>query len=265
MRVLMCMPTEYKVTWEINPWMSLEDQPDAFLAWQQWHNLFLQYQRLPLRILLVPQAKGLYDMIFSANAGWGRKGKFVLANFRHPERRREQPYWKNWLESFGIKTLTLPKDIYFEGQGDWITTKEVYLFGWGQRSSFEAHRWIANAMRLKKEVVPLRLIDPKFYHLDTCLMYIAPLDTIMYYPQAFDEQSRDAIQRLSAEKIEVTREEAESFICNGVYFGDTVILGGTTKRIANKLRRQGLEVITVDVSQFKKSGAGVRCLTLFLD
>lgn len=265
MRVLMCPPTEYRIAWEINPWMKKSHQPNRERAWRQWHRVFELYQKLALRIHLIQPVAGLSDFIFTANAGWGRKGTFILSNFRYTERRKEQPYFKTWLQQHGFRTLRLPKNIFFEGQGDLITTKEAYLLGWGIRSSLEAAQEIKKRLGLQKQIVPLRLINPKFYHLDTCLMYIQPINTILYYPPAFHKKSLAQIQKLEVNTIEVTKKEAEAFICNGIYYRDSVILPVMSNRIEKRLRKLGLEVLFSDVSEFRKSGAGLRCLTLFLD
>lgn len=265
MRILMCPPTEYRIAWEINPWMDIKHQPDPQKAGLQWHRIFEIYQKLGIRVHLIKPVQGLSDMIFTANAGWGRKGTFILSRFRYPERRGEQLYFKSWLHHRGFKTIQLPANVYFEGQADLVTTKEAYLFGWGIRSSLRAKQCLKHYLKLQKEIISLRLVDEKFYHLDTCLMYLQPIDAILYYPGAFDKASRAKLNKLGAEKIEITRKEAKQFICNGVYYEDTIILCGANARITKMLRKRGLEVISVDVSEFKKSGAGARCLTFFLD
>lgn len=261
----MCPPTEYTVSWEINPWMKIGSQPNHRTSWQQWHRLFEVYQKLGLRVFLMPQVRSLPDMVFTANSAWGRKGQFILSNFRHKERQPEQEHFKQWFECQKYKVLQLPPNITFEGQGDFITLKEAYFLGYGQRSDLAAKDFIKDRLKLQKEIVPLKLVDERFYHLDTCLMYLYPIDTIMYFPGAFDQESREKIKNCEADKIEVTLEEAESFICNGVYFEESVVLGGKTERIAPILQEKGLNVINLNLSEFKKSGAGARCLTLFLD
>ena len=265
MRVLMCPPTEFAIPWEINPWMDSKNQPDKEKAWRQWHGVFEIYQKLRLKVLLIQPVKGLCDMIFTANAAWGVKGNFIISKFKYPERRQEQEYFKKWFRSRGFKTIEPPAEINFEGQGDFVTLKDVYLFGHGIRSSLEVRDFIKQNLNLKKDIIPLKLINPKFYHLDTCLMYLHPINAIMYFPGAFDRESLNRIKCLGVETIEVAQDEAESFVCNGVYFEDNIILCGKTERISSMLKERGLEVITTDVSEFKKSGAGIRCLTLFLD
>ena len=52
------------------------------------------------------------------------------------------------------------------------------------------------------EVVPLRLIDPRFYHMDTCLCPLTGGE-VLYYPNAFDS----AGQRCSALRILCLQED----------------------------------------------------------
>ena len=63
----------------------------------------------------------------------------------------------------------------------------------------------------------LKLVDQRFYHLDTCF---CPLEGgfAMYYPPAFDEASRAAIEkRVPAERrIAIGEEDALAFACNAV-------------------------------------------------
>lgn len=271
-RVLMCLPTEYAIKWEINHWMDKDIQPDKERAWEQWHRVFEIYQKLGIKVYLIKPVRNLADMTFAANAAWGRKGSFILANFKPEERRPEQAYYKAWLEAHRFKVFSsLPENVTFEGQGDFVTIKEAYLMGWGVRSSLEAKDYIKKSLKLNKEIIPLRLADsefpdnPRFYHLDTCLMYLYPINAVMYYPDAFDKESQQRILDLDAEKIEVYKEEAENFVCNGIYHNETVVLANPSRRITSLLKKKGLDVISVDTSEFKKSGAGPRCLTLFLD
>ncbi len=47
-------------------------------------------------------------------------------------------------------------------------------------------------------VIPLKLIDEKFYHLDTCFYPLLD-DTVMYYPEAFNSDSLQIIEKNVAE------------------------------------------------------------------
>ena len=79
-----------------------------------------------------------------------------------------------------------------------------------------SHQWIGE--RLGVEVLPLELVDPRFYHLDTCFCPLAP-DLALYYPGAFDEYGRSVLRDRIPHLIEVAAEEAISFSCNAVVVG----------------------------------------------
>ena len=55
--------------------------------------------------------------------------------------------------------------------------------------------------------ISLRLVDPRFYHLDTALC-VLDADTAAYYPAAFDDAGRAALAAQFAELIEAKDEDA---------------------------------------------------------
>ena len=81
-------------------------------------------------------------------------------------------------------------------------------------------------------VVPLHLIDPRFYHLDTCF---APLEGgyVMYFPDAFDHLSLHRIEAFYPPEKRIVIREADAicFACNAINVGRTIILN----RISRKL------------------------------
>lgn len=76
MRILMSPPTDYRILWEINPWMNIKNQPNSKESWRQWHKLFEVYQKLGIRVFLIPLAKNLTDMVFYCQCRLGEKRKF---------------------------------------------------------------------------------------------------------------------------------------------------------------------------------------------
>lgn len=292
----MCPWTFPDVQWKINPFMDKKNKPDAEKARLEWTMLFESYLQLGIEVKMISPRPGLHDMVFTANAGWGRKGAFILSKFFHQERRNEIKFYKEWFQKNGFEVIKMPNEPdaspYFEGQGDLITTNEGYFFGWGIRSSFEAIEHISQIFSLGKKRITLRLIDPHFYHLDTCLFSWKPLELIMYYPGAFAEEDLQKIRKSSLDKIEVTREEAMNFVCNSVYCDKTAIIGGLNKRLLKIFKDRGFAIFIVknikDLPrifekhlQFNcktpvvislpkpvellKAGGSYRCCSLFLD
>ncbi len=94
------------------------------------------------------------------------------------------------------------------------------------------------------QVISLRLIDPRFYHLDTCF---CPLEDgyLLYFPKAFDEYSNRLIKlTIPNEKlIAIEEEDATNFACNAVNIGKIVILNNCSLGLQDRLTKMGFEVI----------------------
>lgn len=262
-RILMCAPDHYDVDYVINPWMEGNiHKSSRDRAVEQWQKL---YHVLKDRALvdLVPPAKGWPDMVFTANAGLVLGDNVVLSRFFHKERQGEEPYFKEWFEQNGFTVYELPKDLPFEGAGDALFDREGrWLWaGYGFRSELDSHPYIAGW--LDTEVVSLRLIDERFYHLDTCF---CPLTGgyLLYYPPAFDSYSNRVIEmRIPPEKrIVVEEPDAVCFACNAVNVNNTIVMNQVSDRLKQQLREVGFEVVETPLSEFLKAGGAAKCLTL---
>jgi len=262
-RILMCAPDHYDVDYVINPWMEGNiHKSSRDRAVEQWQKL---YHVLKDRALvdLVPPAKGWPDMVFTANAGLVLGDNVVLSRFFHKERQGEEPYFKEWFEQNGFTVYELPKDLPFEGAGDALFDREGrWLWaGYGFRSELDSHPYIAGW--LDTEVVSLRLIDERFYHLDTCF---CPLTGgyLLYYPPAFDSYSNRVIEmRIPPEKrIVVEEPDAVCFACNAVNVNNTIVMNQVSDRLKQQLREGGFEVVETPLSEFLKAGGAAKCLTL---
>jgi N-dimethylarginine dimethylaminohydrolase len=200
--------------------------------------------------------------VFTANAGIVYRDLFVPARFRFGVRQKESPSFENWARNAGLTIVALPSEMRFEGAGDALFCGDSLFAGYRFRSDVKSHQWIGE--RLGVPVLPLELVDPRFYHLDTCFCPIAA-DLAVYYPGAFDEYGRSVLQDQILRLIEVSPDEAVSFSCNAVVVGQTVILNRGASKLAATLEQYGYAVRPLDFSEFIKSGGSAKCLTLRID
>ena len=261
-RILMCPPDHYGIEYEINPWMNRRVGSDPKIALEQWSNLAETLRFLGVSIELLAPAKGLPDLVFTANAGLVFHDLFLAARFRHAVRQGETPLFKNWFASHGFVVEEIPDPFYFEGAGDALFCGETLLAGYRFRSDAAGHQWVGE--RLGVEVLPLELVDPRFYHLDTCF---CPLDQdeAIYYPGAFDEYGRSVLRDRVTRLIEVSADEASSFSCNALVVGRSVVLNDLAPKLAQALQTAGYAAIPVPLTEFIKSGGSAKCLTIRLD
>ncbi len=264
-RFLMCPPDQYDVDYVINPWMEGNiHKPSRQGAAGQWRALY-EILRRDGQVDTVAAQPGLPDMVFTANAGLAVGQRFVLSRFLHRERRGEEEHFKKWFSQHGFEIFELPPDLPFEGAGDALLDRDgKYLWaGYGFRSELDSHPYLARWLDL--EVISLRLIDPRFYHLDTCF---CPLEGgwLLYYPQAFDAYSNRLIeQRIPEQKrIAVAEVDAVGFACNAVNVGKHLVLNQASPELRSRLEAAGFEVRETPLNEFLKSGGGAKCLTLRL-
>ena len=164
--LLLCPPDYYGIEYEINPWMSRARGAETELAKSQWQGLHKTLASLDSKIELVRPQPKLPDMVFTANAGLAVGRKFIPSNFRHQERAGEAPYFVRWMEEHGYEVLRLPENLYFEGEGDALFGGDALFCGYKFRSDIQSHRAVADMLGCL--VISVELVDPRFYHLDTC-------------------------------------------------------------------------------------------------
>jgi len=261
----MCPPDWYDVDYVINPWMEgniHKSSRDAAVA--QWQGLCHVLEKNAQVEKITPQS-GLPDMVFTANAGVTVGRKFVLSRFLHRERKGEEEHFKKWFKKHGFDVFELPADLPFEGAGDALLDRQGACLwaGYGFRSELDSHPYLARWLDI--EVLSLRLIDPRFYHLDTCFCTLEG-GWLLYYPQAFDAYSNRLIeQRVPLEKrIAVDEADAVRFACNAVNVDRNLIVNQTSAELRERLAAAGFQTIETPLNEFIKSGGAAKCLTLRL-
>jgi len=263
---LMCPPEYFDVSYIINPWMHGNMRKiDNALAKQQWRSLYdILCDRATVRLVL-PQP-GSPDMVFTANAGLLRGKKFLVSRFRYPERQYEEPYYADWFMDRGFDVTYMPRDVPFEGAGDALFDRSAdrLWMAYGHRSVMGAVGEIEKLYGVN--VVPLKLVDQRFYHLDTCF---CPLEggKLIYYPAAFDAASQTTIEKLvpAHRRFAIAEADALQFACNAVNVGKAVVVNRAGKDFVEGLGKLGYEVVQTPLSEFMKAGGSAKCLTLRLD
>jgi N-dimethylarginine dimethylaminohydrolase len=257
---LMCPPEHFAVSYAINPWMDPDEPTDAAKARRQWDELRQVYLELGHDVRTIEPVAGLPDMVFAANGGTVIGGTVLGARFLYPQRAREADAYLDWFRASGYPDVRIPDHVN-EGEGDILFTGQVVLAGYGFRSDAAAAAELGQVFG--RPVVSLRLVDPRFYHLDTALC-VLDSDTAMYYPAAFDDAGRAAIADQFAELIEAKDEDAEVLGLNAVSDGRHVVLPVQARGLAAQLSQHGFAPVGVDLSELLKGGGGPKCCTLEL-
>lgn len=267
-RYLMCRPDYFTVSYEINPWMNSTRATDTAKAVRQWQELHDTYLRLGHEVDLIDPIPGLDDMVYTANGGLVIDGVALGARFAVSERRGEERPFREWFTAHGFDVVE-PVATQ-EGEGDLLLVGETILAGYGFRSQRDSHVEVADVFG--REVVSLRLVDPSYYHLDTAVCVLDPVQglggveraNIAYLPSAFDERGQGELLERFPDAIRVPAADPASLELNAVSDGRNVVLSPPVTSLDAQLRERGYHPIHVDVSELHLGGGGIKCCTLTL-
>lgn len=265
MKLLMCAPDYYGIEYEINPWMDVTKKANLPLAVAQWQHLYQTLLTLGVTVELIPQAKGWPDMVFTANGGLLYQGKIVLPHFKYKERQGESAYFRTWFIQAGYAILNdfdlaKPNIPFFEGAGDALLAGDTLFVGYGMRSNKE---FFEQAPYLdQRHLVYCELVDPYYYHIDTCFCPLNDKQAI-WFPPAFSKESQARMEN-AIELIEVKASEARHFACNAVVVNKNIVIPQNCPDLTSTLEALGINVYACDMMEYIKSGGACKCLTLVI-
>lgn len=256
---LMSPPEHFVVEYAINPWMDVSTPVDTELAVKQWEGLRETLVRLGHQVHVLAPEIGLPDMVYAANGAFSVDGVVYGARFKYAQRIAEAAAHRRFYDQQGW-TFVAPVETN-EGEGDFAYLPDalgggVILAGHGFRTEVAAHSEAQEV--LGRPVISLRLVDPRFYHLDVAL---ASLDdrTIIYYPGAFSAASQAVLAQLFPDAVVADEEDALSFGLNLVSDGRHVVLNSEATALAARLRQAGYVPVPVELTELKKGGGSVKC------
>ena len=200
-------------------------------------------------------------MVYTANFGYVKNNLFIVASFKFPQRRGESALASAYLkDTFGYETVTLPDGIYYEGQGDLLSDGTRFFFGWGKRSDKKAKEYLEKY--LQSPIIDFELVDPYYYHLDTCF---APLtqNIVVINPRSFTDDGKKKIYTLFSDVIETNEQDNDFLACNLVHVGKDIIVGkGTSEMFQNELSKRGYTIHEIPMIEYLKGGGSVKCCSL---
>ena len=273
--LLMSPPDFFEVAYSINPWMNPEQwsldarrlQRDAATG---WNALRSTYESLGARVVVKPAAQGWPDLVFTANCAVVLDGKALLARYLRPERAGEEAFGHRMFEQLRARgevdsICRTPQGVYFEGAGDAIydPLRGLMWMGFGQRSSRAAHYTVEHVFGIP--TLSLELVNPRFYHLDTCFCLLSGGEVICHLP-AFTDEGQGQIESIVGDKLILAPpDDAAQLGVNSVCIGKDVVMCHCSPALREELEARGYRVHVVPLGSFNRSGGAAYCLTLKLN
>ncbi len=262
---------------ELNPYERGEEQPDRAKAIAEHAKVKAAIESTGIEVISVAPPENCQDGVYTANWGLCWRGKAVLSSLPNP-RQAEESYAKAAIENLGYETIK--PNFRFSGQGDCLPCGDYLFVGSRYRTDIQMHQLLGQLYGCKivgLETVPALDVngspiinritgwpDSYFYDLDLALAVITP-ELIAWCPEAFQPASRQLIESLSIEKINVTMTEAmHGFACNLVSSGTHVVMSAQAPKLQSELEKRGFKTITPTISELNKGGGYIRCCSLTL-
>ncbi|GAC1355059.1 MAG: arginine deiminase-related protein [Vulcanimicrobiaceae bacterium] len=268
--VLLCRPTYFEVLDVKNPFMAGTPKVHRALALEQWLAVRDAFVSTGLHVAEIDPLPLAEDMVFTANpafTGLDRAGRRVAvpSRMKFASRRAEVGPLVAVLSSLGYRIADLvPPDVGFEGGGDavWHPSKHRIYGGYGHRSALEAYPYLEEAF--EADVVPLELVDDRFYHLDTAFCALDE-HTAMVVPQAFSPSGLQELERDFERLVEISFNEALIMAANAAAAPQKqVIIDSAAAETIASLNALGYRVLSVETGEFRKSGGSVYCMKQYL-
>lgn len=202
----------------------------------------------------------LNEQVFTRDIGFAIQDKFFLSNMNHPIRKRETELLNDCLNENRLAFIPF-EDSNIEG-GDVIVDNDLVWVGISERTE-ESSLELLKSHLPHHEVTPIHL-SLDILHLD-CVFNILEGRNALIYPDGMDQTSFDILRR-HYHLIEITEEEKFQMGPNVLSIGDKKVISmPENRRINEKLRTLGYEVIEVSFSEIIKSGGSFRCCSLPLN
>ena len=266
-------------TYEINPYYT-NKTINIKKAKAEHAEILECFKKANIELVKVAPPKNCQDGVYTANWALVKDGIAVMS--RLPKARKaEEAYAKKYLEEQGIKTVSVPNNYLFSGQGDSLRCGKYLFGGHGYRSDPEAQQFAAKTLNL--ELIQLHAkpqlnddgtvhinsftnhADSFWYDLDLAVSVIDE-HTIAYCPEALDKESNQKIESIpDLDKIKVDFSECtKGFANNLVSTGKHVIMSNKAPKLQAELEKRGLICLTPNVTELKKGGGYIRCASLWL-
>jgi len=264
--ILVCAPDFFDVIDIKNDWMATQKKVNISLAQTQFKTFVECLSREGMKVHFLPPQKNLEDMVFCANpgfAGFNSKGipLWLESRMVYHSRQKEVAFHREFFKSKGFEICVPPKEIErFEGGGDliWHPNYKLLWGGVGPRTQKEVYAWVRD--QLEAPVVELNL-KGSFYHLDTALCMLDN-DTALIVPDAFERESLKKIHDLMPCVIETSSELAKIHMSTNAYKlpNGKILMPGDDVELHKTLRGLNYSLLSLDLSEFHKSGGSVFCL-----
>lgn len=254
--VILAKPDYFNVTTAVltqqQAWLGNIDREKAQYQHQQLAN---RLQELGIKVYYLPSLEEKVDQVFVRDAGIISSRGALLSNFSAEWRKGEEKALATLCQQYTIPILKSDKEVSVEGGDFFFLGKGTALIGKGPRTTVENY----DLVRLLGLRVLHTIEHQSPHHLDA-VFNIVDENVVVVNRNYVDWKAH---YFLGKKMIDLDEDDFENLAANYILLDRGIILGDKgAQRLHQRLRKWGIDVLEVDVSELKKGGGSVRCMTL---
>lgn len=237
------------------------DELDISKMEEEHKQLVRVYQEQGVSVELLPANTHRPNSVFARDFGGCIKEGYILGNFKEPIRYEEKKAYKEKMKELGIPMVVEVKNGIFEGGDFAFLNENTIAIGMVARTNREG----VNEIRDGIEPLGYRVIEvpckKEYLHLDMCFNLVED-HLAVAYKKGLPEHFLDLLEELHIDIIEVEEESIFLHGCNLQSLGDKRVLSLKQNIYVNeKLKRKGMTVIELDITEILKAGGGPHCMS----
>ena len=201
------------------------------------------------------------NSVFSRDFGGCVREGYILGRFREHLRDKEHVDYQAKMAALGIPCIVEVKEGLFEGGDFMFLNEHTIALGMFARTNQRGFEEVRDGLApYGYEVIPVPGKE-EYMHLDMCFNLVDDHLAVAYR----DGMPEDFLARLKQMEIDIIPVEEEAIFvhgCNLQALGNHRVLSlAQNKRVNEELRRRGMEVIELPITEILKAGGGPHCMT----
>ncbi len=259
-RVIVCPPTYMKIGKIINETQKhfKTENIDVDEAMVQHKHFVDTLKERGVKVLELAPISDLYEQVFTRDIGFCIGETMYTSNMQRQVRRAEVQELTSQFAQQDIPYQSIGESS-IEG-GDVVVDGQTVWVGVSERTTHHAIQDLRS--QLPKHNVIALPIAKRILHLDCAFNCIAP-NTVLIYPDAFQQEDLEKIKAHYPICIEVSTKEQFTLGTNVLAIGNNTIISLPENQQVNyTLTEHGFSVIEVPFNEIIKSGGSFRCCTL---
>lgn len=205
------------------------------------------------------------NSVFSRDFGGCVQEGYILGHFREHLRDKEKTDYQATMKKLGIPMLLEVKGGYFEG-GDFMYLRDrIIALGMFARTDKRGYETIRDGLRpYGYEVIPVPG-PAEYLHLDMCFNLVDE-HLAVAYADGLPAEFRERLRKMDIELIDVPEKAIFLHGCNLQSIGNHRVLSlARNEKVNEELRRRGMTVVELPITEILKAGGGPHCMTFPLE